>query len=306
MARYRKVDPRIWNDAKFRSLSDDGKLVFLFLMTNPHMTSLGAMRETIPGLASELDWKLERFSKAFGEAFRKGMAKHDPKASFIWLPNFLKYNVPENPNVVRSWGSVIDYLPECALLGELLEQLKAFTEGLGEAFAKAFAKALPEGARKGMPKQEPDPEPEQEHEPEQDQSGSPAAEKRAGQADLAHDAFAIEFKARLGTAYVSKKADFIQLAALRKANGILGRAAPESWDRAIENYFASPLTEYGLAHLASKFATYLNSPTDRYGVPTNHQHAGGKNGKSKHDRNVEAAREILSDLHSSDRGSSVG
>lgn len=29
MARYRKVDPRIWNDAKFRALNDQGKLSFM-------------------------------------------------------------------------------------------------------------------------------------------------------------------------------------------------------------------------------------------------------------------------------------
>lgn len=47
MARYRKIDSRIWNDAKFRELSDNGKLVFLMLLTHPSMTSLGAMRATV-------------------------------------------------------------------------------------------------------------------------------------------------------------------------------------------------------------------------------------------------------------------
>ncbi len=44
MGRYRKVETRIWNDATFRSLSDDGKLLFLFVLTHPSQTSLGAMR----------------------------------------------------------------------------------------------------------------------------------------------------------------------------------------------------------------------------------------------------------------------
>jgi len=53
MSRYRKVDPRIWNDAKFRSLDDQGKLAFFFLLTHPHMTAIGAMRASIPGLSPQ-------------------------------------------------------------------------------------------------------------------------------------------------------------------------------------------------------------------------------------------------------------
>lgn len=150
MGRYRKVDPRIWNDEKFRTLSDDGQLVFLFMMTHPHMTSLGAMRATLPGLASEKGWPEKRFAKAFREALAKAMLKHDPKASFVGLPNFLKYNPPESPNVVKSWSVALDLIPECRLKDELLQHVKDFTE----AFQKAFQKALPKDFAKSMPYQE--------------------------------------------------------------------------------------------------------------------------------------------------------
>jgi hypothetical protein len=42
MGRYRKIDTRIWNDAKFRELSERGQLEFLFGLTHPNMTMLGA------------------------------------------------------------------------------------------------------------------------------------------------------------------------------------------------------------------------------------------------------------------------
>ena len=142
MAKYRKVDPRIWNDAKFRDLSDNGKLVFFFLLTHPNMTSLGAMRHTIPGLAAELGWDVEVFGKAFGEPFQKGLVKHDEKAAFVWLPNFIKYNPPENPNVVKSWGAALDLLPECDMLNELLQHVKEFLKELPEGFRKPFRKGL--------------------------------------------------------------------------------------------------------------------------------------------------------------------
>src|SRR5688500_3868346 len=147
MARYRKVDSRIWNDKKFCELTDAGKLAFLFVLTHPHMTALGAMRATLPGLAEEMHWTDEAFAEALQEAFLKGMAKHDQKASFLWLPNFLKYNRPESPNVVKAWGDAFDLLPECSLKTELSHHVKAFLKGLSEGFQEA----LPEALSKGMP-----------------------------------------------------------------------------------------------------------------------------------------------------------
>lgn len=180
MGRYRKVDSRIWNDEKFMALSDKGKLAFLFIMTHPHMTSLGAMRATIDGLASEINWTPKVFGDAFGEAVRKGMARHDEKSCFICLPNFLRYNGPESPNVVKGWAGALDLLPECAEKAKLIQRVVVFIGGLPEGFRKVlpevFRKALayssgrpteslpedlPIPFGKGMPNQEPEQEPEQ-------------------------------------------------------------------------------------------------------------------------------------------------
>jgi len=157
VAQYRKVDSRIWNDAKFRSLTNNGKLCFFFLLTHPHMTALGAMRASLSGLSEELGWTPKAFREAFGEAFAKGLVKHDRKACFVWLPNFLKYNRPESPNVVKAWAKSLDLLPECEHKNELIQNVKDFAEALPEAFAEA----LPEAFAKGMPYQEQEQEQEQ-------------------------------------------------------------------------------------------------------------------------------------------------
>lgn len=158
MAHYRKIDTRVWNDAKFRALSNNGKLVFFFLLTHPGMTAIGAMRGSVPGLAAELGWTPKAFSEAFSEALSKGMARHDESACVVWLPNFIRYNAPENPNVLKAWGKALDLLPECAMTTDAIQSVKAFAEGL----SKAFREALPEAFSKGMPKQEQEQEQEQE------------------------------------------------------------------------------------------------------------------------------------------------
>ena len=115
MCRPITVHARVWNDAKFRSLSDKGKLAFFCLLTHPQQTALGALRHTLPGLACELGWKLNAFQKALLELTQQGLVRHCPRNNLIWLPNFLKYNRPESPNVVRSWTGILDQLPECSV-----------------------------------------------------------------------------------------------------------------------------------------------------------------------------------------------
>lgn len=163
MGRYRKIDPRIWNDAKFRELSDDGKFVFLFLLTHPHLTCLGAMRATVPGLAAELGWSVRRFQEGLAEGMQEGIVEYDPKASFLALPHFLRYNPPESPNVVIAWTAVWDLLPECRAKVVLYHRLKAFLQGYRESFKQAFAIPQP----KSMANQE------QEQEQEQEQNSPP-------------------------------------------------------------------------------------------------------------------------------------
>lgn len=149
---YRKVQTSIWLDAKFCALSDDAKLLFLMLLTHPGMTSIGAIRASVATLASDLGWTAPRTRRALQASLDAGMAEMDER--LILLPNFLRYNRPENPNVVKSWARGFSELPECGLKRVCLSRAKAFAEGLGEAFRKAFREAFAEAIAKGMRNQE--------------------------------------------------------------------------------------------------------------------------------------------------------
>ena len=164
MARYRKIDTRIWNDKKFNCLSNDAKFAFIFLLTHQHLTHIGAMRTTLAGLASELHWDLKRFETAFDEIIVVGIAKYDEESSFLWLPNFIKYNRPESPNVVKSWEDLLDYLPECDLKNQLILHITQFVLSMSDSFVEA----LPEVFRKAMPNQEHEQKQEQNQEQEKE------------------------------------------------------------------------------------------------------------------------------------------
>jgi hypothetical protein len=137
MAHYRKVDTRIWNDAKFRELADDGKLVFFFLLTHPSLTLVGAMRASVGGLAEEIGWPRERMQAALSVITGSGMAELDTEASCLVLPNYLRYNAPDNPNMVKSWGAALELVPECQLKQRLLAKLQEIARQRGAKFEAA-------------------------------------------------------------------------------------------------------------------------------------------------------------------------
>ncbi|MEF0939611.1 hypothetical protein [Rhizobium sp. BR 362] len=159
MSHYRKIDVHVWNDARFMSLSLEGKLAWFNLLTHPMMTSLGAVRATPEGLAAELAMGGEAFREAFRQALQdiidKGMADYDPKANLIALPNFLKYNKPESPNVVKAWASAAEMLPECGLKELIIQRSVAYAEGLGKGFKDAVHQAFPKATGKAYPKASP-------------------------------------------------------------------------------------------------------------------------------------------------------
>lgn len=194
MAIYRKIDCRISNDKKFRELSVEGKLAWYTILSRRDLAPIGAFKASFESLAIEqrgneyLNEGLQKdlpkgfsevFIQALNELLSKGLIKYDSESFLIYVPNFLKYNFPENPNVVKSWNSALDSLPECDLTNHVLAKsaqiilnsqrdsfIKALPKEFNEAYRKGFAKDLPKGFSKdfgkGMPKQEQEQEQEQE------------------------------------------------------------------------------------------------------------------------------------------------
>ncbi len=122
MSRYRKIDVRIWADAKFRQLSGprpSGQVLWIYLLTGPHYTCLpGLFSIGEAAMAERLGWSLSDFRRCWSEIEGLDMARADWSARVVFLPNAVRYNEPANPNVVRGWLDAFTEVPECALKDE--------------------------------------------------------------------------------------------------------------------------------------------------------------------------------------------
>lgn len=187
MTRYRKIEVRTWSDERFRNLSNiapSGQGLWFFLLTGPHTSPIpGLFRAGRAAMAEELGWENEAFDKAFQEVSDEGMAKADFKARLVWLPNALKHNKPESPNVVRSWRVELNLLPECDLRNEAISHIRKTLESIGTSYVQAFdeicakepRKTTSKASGKALPKAMPNQEQEQEQEQEVPPNATPAA-----------------------------------------------------------------------------------------------------------------------------------
>lgn len=173
MARYKKIDVRIWNDAKFNALSSDAQLIFLYLLTSPQTTMLGAVPVDKHTVSRILKFDDIRYDIGYKQLSEYGMLEYD-EAGIFWIKNFLKYNPPENPKVVISYASLLDLFPECPLLIKISKSVLRACETRGEAYVNALhpeftklakydiSNGIAYGIAYGMPYQEQEQEQEQE------------------------------------------------------------------------------------------------------------------------------------------------
>lgn len=164
--RYRKIDVRIWGDAKFRALTrlkPSGQALFLYLLTNPSTNVIpGLYKAGSAGMAEELNWSIEELINSLNEVISQGLVIADLNARVIFIPNAIKYNKPQSPNVITSWALNWDEIPECELKLHAYNVLKDFVYGLGNAYIKAFHKAIGMANGNTIVNQEQDIEQEQE------------------------------------------------------------------------------------------------------------------------------------------------
>ena len=190
MARYKKIDVRIWNDAKFNALSSDARLIFLFMLTSPQTTMVGAVPVDKHTVSRILKFDEIRYGIGYKQLSEYGMLEYD-EAGIFWIKNFLKYNPPENPKVVISWSSLLDLFPECQLLIKIAKSVLKACETRGEAYVKAlhpeFKKLAKYDMSNGMPYGIAYPMPYQEQEQEQEQDIYTHTEKSEKQSAVAEN-----------------------------------------------------------------------------------------------------------------------
>lgn len=111
MRDYGKVYATFWSSDTTGGMSDDGKLIALYLMTCSHSTIAGVFRLPDGYVSEDLGWRLERVAEGFHELSDKGFANRCETTKWVWVRKHLEWNPPENPNQRKSAAKVAAGIP---------------------------------------------------------------------------------------------------------------------------------------------------------------------------------------------------
>ena len=155
MAEYAKVYKKMWNNDKFRTLSVDAKLLWIYILSNQHSNTIGIYVISKLYILSDLEWLSKRLGKPFGELLRKGLIYYFEDNRVLIIPSWFEHNKIDNPNQLKKAAAELSEIPQ-----SIIRQI------VNKGFAKGFAKGLPKGLQEGLPKGYTNPESESESESE--------------------------------------------------------------------------------------------------------------------------------------------
>lgn len=156
MRDYGKVHTAFWRSETASALSDEGKLLALYLLTSDHGNLIGCYRLPTAYVADDLNWSAEKVERVFAETVAKGFANRCETLKWVYLPQYLKFNPLENPNQHKAADKLWAQVPVNVRFADLLPvKLKPFanpSETLSKPVVEAVTEAvggtvLPEGAK---------------------------------------------------------------------------------------------------------------------------------------------------------------
>jgi hypothetical protein len=130
------VFTRLWCHPAFVSLSEGEKLLAFYLLTGPQTNRLGLYRFSIATAAEDLHTvpatikkRLVAVSEAFGWMF-------DATARILYIPSWLKWNPPENPNVLKGNLRDLNDITPCGLVDAFARNIDVVPETLRKRLSK--------------------------------------------------------------------------------------------------------------------------------------------------------------------------
>lgn len=147
--RYATVSLTFWHDLKVRAWSDDGRMLALYLLTNPHRSGEGFYHLPLRLAADDLRWDDERFATALAELRADDFVDVDEIARLVLVVKALKYqpDIRGKASVKGALNALDRAKGSPRLFGRFLDAVDAYQPDLAAAIREHYN--LPEGPYQG-------------------------------------------------------------------------------------------------------------------------------------------------------------
>ncbi|RVD35611.1 hypothetical protein EN742_24610 [Mesorhizobium sp. M4A.F.Ca.ET.020.02.1.1] len=105
---FTMVSPALWRSARFQSLDNDGRLLFLYWLTNEHSNSAGCYRLPAAYGVADLGWTREQYDSAAVSVVDAGMAEFDFDTDEVLIGKWFLHSPPTNVKHAMGTRSAIE------------------------------------------------------------------------------------------------------------------------------------------------------------------------------------------------------
>lgn len=132
---YGSVQLSFWENSAFQSVSDQAKLLAIYLLTGPHSNMLGCFRLPEGYIKEDLGWSTDTVNETFQELSEIDFLTRDHKSSWIVIHQFLKWNPIQNPRQGVGIRKLFDLVnPSSTVYKPLVNSLLMFGKYLDKGF----------------------------------------------------------------------------------------------------------------------------------------------------------------------------
>lgn len=120
------LENQIYNDNWFFDLTPEGKLLFIYLITNESCNLTGCYQIPLKVISTYTGLSQEKITKLFTTFKDKATYKN----GWVIIPNYLKHNPMNNPNIEKAREKQLSLTPKW-----VLEEIERVTKGLPKGLA---------------------------------------------------------------------------------------------------------------------------------------------------------------------------
>ena len=122
---YARISEALWTSRGFQGLSDDGRLLELYVKSCPHRNRLGCFRLDPHYVVADVGWEVERVKITLNELVSASRIMWDAEARVVLDLDALRVDPLQNGNVVKGAIRELDSVPDTELIAYLLQALES-------------------------------------------------------------------------------------------------------------------------------------------------------------------------------------
>jgi hypothetical protein len=136
---FQLTNATYWRDPLIHSLSEDGRILGIYLLTCAERRSEGFFYLPAALALDELSWTRERLTTASAELAKAGFAHYDLRAQCVFIAKGLKHHPPKSPSQIAGAAKKVMLVKDSGgLFWKFLEAADRYCPALADAIREQY------------------------------------------------------------------------------------------------------------------------------------------------------------------------